>query len=415
MKAIFVEDAQKMKCIRQLKKSLKDGKASAIINNGFWSDNKRDGYGKADRMSELEISRQHIRRGGKILYSACRIGQVIVLVLIVAQTGLTAAVSFSPQAAALIAPLLSDNFLFNILKRAAGLESMEPNHQALIGCGVVLLSYAIIYMMMKMFAGMMKYLAEGEKPFDVGTARWLRRQSFWLLLFVFYNPPLGLISFAIMLLFSYLMEYGGYIQQRADETRRIQEEMIMSFAEITENKSGQTGQHIRRVSEYSRILAGQMGLPPEQVENIRIASTMHDVGKLLIPSEILEKPGRLTDEEYAVIKTHTTLGGKLLENVEGEEMKLSRIIALEHHERPDGRGYPKGLQGEEISKEGRIVAVADVYDALTSRRSYKDAWKEEDAYQEILKGRGTQFDPEVVDAFAAAHDRILEVMEKYRD
>ncbi|MCR5087921.1 MAG: HD-GYP domain-containing protein [Oscillospiraceae bacterium] len=366
-------------------------------------------------MSELENSRQHIRRGGKILYSACRIGQFVLLVLIIAQAGLSAAVVFSPQAASMIAPLLSDNFLFNLLKAAAGLEHMEPNHQALIGCGVVLISYITIYLMMRLFSGMMKYLAEGEKPFDVKSARKLRHNSFWLLLFIAYNPLLGIISFSLMILFSYLMEYGGFIQQRADETNRIQEEMIMSFAEITENKSGQTGQHIRRVSEYSGILAGQLGLDPERVESIRIASTMHDVGKLLIPPEILEKPGRLTDEEFAIIKTHTTMGGKLLENVEGEEMQLSRTIALEHHERPDGRGYPKGLNGETISLEGRIVAVADVYDALTSRRSYKNAWKEEDAYQEILKGRGTQFDAEVVDAFVAAHDRILEVMEKYRD
>ena len=201
----------------------------------------------------------------------------------------------------------------------------------------------------------------------------------------------------------------------ADETNRIQEEMILSFAEITENKSGQTGQHIKRVSEYSRIIATQLGLNPDLVESIRIASTMHDVGKLLIPSEILEKPGKLTDEEYVIIKTHTTMGGQLLENVEGEQMQLSRTIAMQHHERPDGKGYPNGLKDEEISLEGKIVAVADVYDALTSRRSYKNAWKEEDACREVLGGKGSQFDPKVVDAFCAAHDQILSVLEKYRD
>ena len=101
----------------------------------------------------------------------------------------------------------------------------------------------------------------------------------------------------------------GYIQERADETNHIQEEMILSFAEITENKSGQTGQHIKRGSEYSKIIAQQLGLGQEQIESIRIASTMHDVGKLLIPSEILEKPGKLTKDEYATIKTHTPPGG----------------------------------------------------------------------------------------------------------
>ena len=269
--------------------------------------------------------------------------------------------------------------------------------------------------MLRLFAHMMKYLAEGERPLDVEAARQMRRQAYMLLLMLFYNPIVAGIAFSLVMLFSYIMEYGGYIQERADETNRIQEEMIMSFAEITENKSGQTGQHIKRVSEYSRVLAKKLGMSEEEVEAVRIASTMHDVGKLLIPSEILEKPGKLTDEEYAATKTHTTMGGQLLENVEGEEMQLSRTIALQHHERYDGRGYPAQMRGDDISLEGRIVAVADVYDALTSRRSYKEAWKEEDAYREILRGRGTQFDPRVVDAFEAAHGEILAVREKFKD
>ena len=156
-----------------------------------------------------------------------------------------------------------------------------------------------------------------------------------------------------------------------------------------------------------------MGMSKERADQLGLASTMHDIGKLMIPGEILEKPGKLTDEEYAVIKTHTTYGGKLLENVEGEEMALARIIALEHHERPDGRGYPKGLT--QISQEGRIVAVADVYDALTSKRSYKEPWEQDRAYQEIVKGAGTQFDRDVVRAFEAAYGEIERVREQYKD
>jgi len=366
-------------------------------------------------MTELENSRKHIQYGGKLLYKICMIGAIILAVLIIAQAGLTIAVLYVPQAAVLIGDLLNNNFLFKILISFAGLQQMEPKYQAAIGCAVILITYVVIFTLLKMFANVMKFLAEGERPFDVKTAKRFRHNALWLLLFIVYNPVLGIVSFAIMLLFSYIMEYGGYIQEKADETNRIQEEMIMSFAEITENKSGQTGQHIKRVSEYSRIIAAQLGLDPEQVETIRIASTMHDVGKLLIPSEILEKPGKLTDEEYAVIKTHTTLGGELLKNVEGEEMQESRTIALQHHERYDGKGYPEGMKGEDISLEGRIVAVADVYDALTSKRSYKSAWTENDAYTEILKGRGTQFDPDVVDAFTAAHEKILEIRERFKD
>lgn len=366
-------------------------------------------------MSELELSHQHIRRGGRIIYTACAVGKIILTVLIIGQAVLTCAVLYFPRAAVFIGDRLNNNFLFKILRAFAGLDSMEPRYQAAIGCMVILISYVVIYVMLKMFAQLMRFLAEGERPFDVQTAKHIRRNAFYTLLFILYNPLLGVISFAIMLLFSYLMEYGGYIQEQADETNRIQEEMIMSFAEITENKSGQTGQHIKRVSEYSRILARQLGLDADRVESIRIASTMHDVGKLLIPSEILDKPGKLTDEEYAVIKTHTTMGGQLLENVEGEQMQMSRTIALQHHERFDGKGYPTQMHGDDISLEGRIVAVADVYDALTSRRSYKNAWTDEDACAEIVKGRGTQFDPAVVDAFVAAHDQIREVREKFRD
>ena len=366
-------------------------------------------------MSELEKSRLRVRQGGKLLYKVCVISKTVLTVLIVAQAILTVAVLYSPQASVFIGDRLNNNFLFKILVTFAGLQSMEPKYQAAIGCTVIFISYVVIFAILKMFAGIMKFLAEGERPFDVQTARHIRHNSFWLLLFFVYNPLLGITSFSITLLFSYIMEYGAYIQERADETNRIQEEIIMSFAEITENKSGQTGQHIKRVSEYSRVLAKQLGLAEDKVELIRIASTMHDVGKLMIPPEILEKPGKLTDEEYAIIKTHTTMGGQLLYNVEGEEMKESRTIAMQHHERYDGKGHPTGLAGEDISLEGRIVAVADVYDALTSRRSYKNAWSEKDAYDEIIKGRGSQFDPKVVDAFAAAHDKILEVRDKYKD
>ena len=366
-------------------------------------------------MNNMEKAREHIQKMGRILFRLASITKVILAIVIVAQLILTIAILFIPEAAIFIGPRLETNFVFIFLRDVAGVKEMEPVHQAAIGCFVLLVSYIVLFLLVKAASQLLKYLADGERPLDAEMAREIRHHSGYVLLFLFYNPVLALVSFALIVLFSYIMEYGGYVQERADETNRIQEEMIVSFAEITENKSGQTGQHIKRVSEYSRIIAQQLGLNTDQVENIRIASTMHDVGKLLIPSEILEKPGKLTDEEYAIIKTHTTLGGQLLQNVEGEEMQLSRTIALQHHERPDGRGYPEGLTGNAISLEGRIVAVADVYDALTSKRSYKDAWGEKDAYDEIVRGRGSQFDSQVVDAFIAAHDRILEVREKFKD
>lgn len=260
-----------------------------------------------------------------------------------------------------------------------------------------------------------KTISNAKQPFTTKAAKKLRILSFVTLLFIITQPLASILLFAVTFIFSYLFEYGAYLQEKADETNRIQEEMIMSFAEVTENKSEQTGKHVRRVAEYSKILAEEMGLSEEQTENIHLASTMHDIGKLMIPSEILEKPARLTDEEYAVIKQHSAYGGKLLSNVEGDVMQLAKTIALDHHERIDGRGYPDGKSADDISIEGRIVAVADVYDALTSKRSYKEAWDDDRAYNEIIKGSGTQFDEDVVEAFKRSYDRINEMRLKYAD
>ncbi len=273
----------------------------------------------------------------------------------------------------------------------------------------------IIIIYLRVIRSMMKTLSKGDRPFTFKAAKKLKRLSFAMLLIMLVNPLTGIMLFVVTLIFSYLFEYGAYLQEKADETNRIQEEMIMSFAEVTENKSEQTGKHVRRVAEYSGIIAEEMGLDEERVSKLRLASTMHDIGKLLIPAEILEKPARLTDEEFAVIKKHPAYGGKLLDNVEGDVMGLARTIALDHHERVDGRGYPDGKSGNYISVEGRIVAVADVYDALTSKRSYKEPWDHQKAYEEILKGSGTQFDSDVVDAFKRRYGDINALRQQYAD
>lgn len=136
---------------------------------------------------------------------------------------------------------------------------------------------------------------------------------------------------------------------------------------------------------------------------------MHDIGKLLIPREIIEKPGKLTDEERAIMSEHTNYGKEILANSKGEIISMARTIAYEHHERWDGTGYPRKIAGNEISVYAQIVSVADVYDALTSVRSYKAAWSSEEAYDEILRQRGKQFSPTVVDAFCNCYDRIKEI------
>lgn len=376
---------------------------------------KKPARGEQIPENAMDRVQRRIARGGRFLMHVCNIVKIFLVIAMILNGGLLIAVFFSTGAQKIAQQSFEHNALYQALIVFADLSELDPRYSSAIGCFTLLITLGVLFLFARSSEEMFRRLAEGGRPFDIETSRKMRYLAWAMLLMMVYSVPLGLIAFFILMLFSYIMEYGGYIQEQADETNRIQEEMIVSFAEITENKSGQTGKHIKRVSEYSKILARQMGLSPEAVEDIRIASTMHDIGKLMIPAEILEKPGKLTPEEYEIIKRHTTYGGELLENVEGDEMALSRTIALEHHERVDGRGYPAQLSGDSISLEGRIVAVADVYDALTSRRSYKDAWTEEDAAQEIVRGSGTQFDARVVEAFQQAHDKILEVQQKYRD
>ena len=198
------------------------------------------------------------------------------------------------------------------------------------------------------------------------------------------------------------------------EMYETQEELVRAFSEISESKSGQTGSHIKRVSEYMKIMAAAIDLDREESDSLVIASMMHDIGKLMIPEAILEKPGKLTAEEFAVIKTHVHLGYKLLEFAPGRVMEIARSIALEHHEKWDGTGY-LGLKGEEIDYYSRIMAVVDVFDALMSKRSYKESWSIEDAYNEIVSQSGKHFDPQIVELFKEHFTEFLEVLNNYPD
>lgn len=211
---------------------------------------------------------------------------------------------------------------------------------------------------------------------------------------------------------SFIFKHGEIIQKKTDQTINVQEQVILAFAEITEAKSGQTGQHVKRVSEYCRILAENMGMSHDEVENLRLASMMHDIGKLLIPNEILEKESTLTDEEFAIMKTHVIAGEQLLHNAKGEIMSEARTVALEHHEQWDGSGY-LGKKGEEISLPARIVAVADVFDALVSARSYKTGWEPNKVYSMIVDESGKKFDPEIVRVFIKSYNKMLEVYKKF--
>jgi HD superfamily phosphodiesterase len=200
-----------------------------------------------------------------------------------------------------------------------------------------------------------------------------------------------------------------------NKLRESQESIIITLAEISEAKSGETGQHVRRVAEYTKIIATELHFDPYEAETLKSASMMHDLGKLMISADIIEKPDQLTPEEYEEIKKHAQYGYDILSNSKGHTIEIARMIALQHHEKWDGSGYPNGIRGNNISLYAQIVSVADVFDALTSTRSYKKAWSVDQARIEILNQRGRQFSPVVVDAFIRSFDKIVEIQKTYAD
>ncbi|MGM0884520.1 MAG: HD domain-containing phosphohydrolase [Bacillota bacterium] len=199
------------------------------------------------------------------------------------------------------------------------------------------------------------------------------------------------------------------------EIIETQKEIIVAMGEIGESRSKETGNHVKRVAQYSYILALGLGMSNTEAEMLRNASPMHDIGKVAIPDAILQKPGKLTDEEYAIMKTHSDIGHHLLRNSKRQLMQAASIVALHHHEKWDGTGYPRGLRGEDIHIYGRITAVADVFDALGSERVYKAAWKLDRILALLEEERGRHFDPKVVDVFFEQLPKILEVRDREAD
>ena len=193
------------------------------------------------------------------------------------------------------------------------------------------------------------------------------------------------------------------VRERTRELEAAQIEIIERLARAAEFRDDNTGQHTERVGQMAALLARQVGLPDSQVALIRRAAPLHDVGKIGIPDTILLKLGRLTEDEFEIVKTHTTIGARILSGSRFPILRLAEEIAFSHHERWDGNGYT-GITRDSIPLAGRIVAVADVFDALTQKRPYKGAWTLEDAMAEIDRQRSRQFDPMLVDAFL----RVLE-------
>ena len=233
-----------------------------------------------------------------------------------------------------------------------------------------------------------------------------------------YVIPHIVVVFFMSIVAYFIVQRNSMMINTAVETavtmENNQKGLIYSFAEISESKSKFTGEHIKRVAEYMRVLGKASGFDDDYLEKLCTASMMHDIGKLMISEEILDKPDKLTDEEYQIMKNHVLYGEALLAKCPGDIMQIAKTIALEHHERWDGSGY-LGMKGEEISYISRLMAVCDVFDALTSQRYYKEGWSLEDTYNEIVNHSGTQFDPDVVKLFIENFDQFKQILKAMPD
>lgn len=223
-----------------------------------------------------------------------------------------------------------------------------------------------------------------------------------------------------------LHEQQSIIQDRADwlarqvdvATQQIvsrEQETLLRLAKAGEYRDEDTGFHVVRMAKYSRQIAEALGLSAKECDEIEYSAPMHDIGKIGVPDKILLKPGQFEAEEWQVMQGHAQIGHAILADSQSRYMQMGAIIALGHHERFDGTGYPYGLSGKDIPLVARIVSVADVYDALVSRRPYKEPWKEQDALDYLRKHAGTQFDPTCIDAFFERLDNIHEIQGQFSD
>lgn len=202
---------------------------------------------------------------------------------------------------------------------------------------------------------------------------------------------------------------------RAEELKSTRLQIIQKLGRAAEYKDNETGLHVMRMSHYSRLLALAYGFPEQYAEDLLNAAPMHDIGKIGIADSILQKPGKLTVEEFEEMKKHPAIGAEILGQSDVDILKLARSVALHHHEKWDGSGYPFGLKGASIPIEARIVALADVFDALTSERPYKKAWTVEAALELLSEQSGKHFDPELVALFQSVLPDILEIKERFAE
>lgn len=229
------------------------------------------------------------------------------------------------------------------------------------------------------------------------------------------NDEVGELSHAFNTMISGMDQALNEITDLNQEIEETQREVVFTMGAIGESRSEETGNHVKRVAEYSKLLALYSGLSEEEAEMLKQASPMHDIGKVAIPDAVLNKPGRFDEEERRIMDTHAALGYEMLKHSHRPLLQAAAIVAYEHHEKWDGRGYPRGLVGEAIHIYGRITALADVFDALGSDRVYKKAWDDERIFTLFREERGKQFDPQLIDIFFDHLEEFLAIRETFKD
>ncbi|MEZ9199699.1 HD domain-containing phosphohydrolase [Shewanella sp. 10N.286.54.B9] len=231
-----------------------------------------------------------------------------------------------------------------------------------------------------------------------------------------FNPPIVQQRVKTQLaLFNQSRELAIKVKQKTAELAATQLKVIQKLGRAAEYKDNETGMHVIRMSHYTHILAKAAGMCEADADMLMAASPMHDIGKIGISDAILRKPGKLTDDEFEEMKKHAEIGAEIIGDNESDLLKMAKIVAISHHEKWNGTGYPYGLKGEDIPRIGRIVAIADVFDALTCERPYKRAWSVEEAISHLQQQAGEHFDPQLVPLFLEHMDEITEIMQSFKD
>jgi len=207
----------------------------------------------------------------------------------------------------------------------------------------------------------------------------------------------------------------GMVEEATREIRDREKETLLRLARAGEFRDEETGYHLLRMARYSRLIANTLGLERGEAESFELAAPLHDIGKIGISDQILLKPGKLDEAEWIVMQRHPVIGHEILKGSASKYVRMGALIALGHHEKYDGSGYPNGLEGDHIALCARVVAVADVYDALTSIRPYKKAWTSEDAFEYLRTQRSKHFDPQLVNAFLGKREEVLRIQHEWRD